>query len=92
MAITYFVARARRRPLRRFGRSQGRCGEACRNSRPACLRRRTITLGWPGRCPGQIANAWVLYADGKSDDALKAMSAAADAEDKTEKSPVTPGR
>jgi len=35
--------------------------------------------------------AWVLYADGKSDDALKAMSAAADAEDKTEKSPVTPG-
>ena len=39
----------------------------------------------------QIANAWILYADGKYDDALKAMSAAADAEDKTEKSPVTPG-
>jgi hypothetical protein len=39
----------------------------------------------------QTANAWVLYADGKYDDALKAMSAAADAEDKTEKSPVTPG-
>jgi tetratricopeptide (TPR) repeat protein len=39
----------------------------------------------------QVANAWVLYADGKYDDALKAMSAAADAEDKTEKSPVTPG-
>ncbi|MGC1558907.1 MAG: hypothetical protein WA820_03575 [Bradyrhizobium sp.] len=39
----------------------------------------------------QVASAWVLYADGKYDDALNAMSAAADAEDKTEKSPVTPG-
>jgi tetratricopeptide (TPR) repeat protein len=39
----------------------------------------------------KIASAWVLYAEGKYDDALKAMSAAADAEDKTEKHPVTPG-
>jgi hypothetical protein len=39
----------------------------------------------------QIATAWVLNAEGKYDDALKAMSAAADAEDKTEKAPVTPG-
>jgi tetratricopeptide (TPR) repeat protein len=39
----------------------------------------------------QIANAWVLYADGKYDDALKAMNAASEAEDKTEKAPVTPG-
>jgi tetratricopeptide (TPR) repeat protein len=39
----------------------------------------------------QIAAAAVLYADGKYDDALKAMSAAVDAEDKTEKAPVTPG-
>ena len=39
----------------------------------------------------QVATAWVLYAEGKRDDALKAMSAAADAEDKTEKHPVTPG-
>ena len=39
----------------------------------------------------QIARAWVLYAEGKYDDALKAMSAAADAEDRTEKHPVTPG-
>ncbi len=39
----------------------------------------------------QIAAAWTLYAEGKRDDALKAMSAAADAEDKTEKHPVTPG-
>ena len=39
----------------------------------------------------QIASAWVLYAEGKKDDALKAMSEAADAEDRTEKHPVTPG-
>jgi tetratricopeptide (TPR) repeat protein len=40
---------------------------------------------------GQIAAAWVLYAEGKREEALKAMGAAADAEDKTEKHPVTPG-
>jgi tetratricopeptide (TPR) repeat protein len=39
----------------------------------------------------QVANAWVLYAEGKTDDALNAMSAAADAEDKTDKHQVTPG-
>lgn len=39
----------------------------------------------------QAANAWVLLAEGKQDEALKAMNAAADAEDKTEKHPVTPG-
>jgi hypothetical protein len=39
----------------------------------------------------QIVAAWVLYAEDKQDDALAAMSAAADAEDKTEKHPVTPG-
>ena len=39
----------------------------------------------------QIAVAWKLYAEGKYDDALAAMSAAADAEDKTDKHPVTPG-
>lgn len=39
----------------------------------------------------KVASAWVLYAEGRFDDALKAMSAAADAEDATEKHPVTPG-
>jgi predicted Zn-dependent protease len=39
----------------------------------------------------QIASAWLLNAEGKTDEALKAMSAAADTEDKTEKAPVTPG-
>jgi tetratricopeptide (TPR) repeat protein len=39
----------------------------------------------------QVATAWMLYAQGQQDEALKALSAAADAEDKTEKAPVTPG-
>jgi tetratricopeptide (TPR) repeat protein len=39
----------------------------------------------------QVASAWMLYGQGKYVDALKAMSLAADAEDKTEKHPVTPG-
>jgi tetratricopeptide (TPR) repeat protein len=39
----------------------------------------------------QIATAWVLQAEGKREEALAAMSAAADAEDRTEKSIVTPG-
>ncbi len=39
----------------------------------------------------QVASAWVLYSDGQYDEALKAMSAAATAEDNSEKSPVTPG-
>jgi tetratricopeptide (TPR) repeat protein len=39
----------------------------------------------------QIAAAWVLYATGNRDDALKAMNSAVDAEDATEKAPVTPG-
>ena len=39
----------------------------------------------------QVATAWLLYGEGKRDDALNAMSVAADSEDKTEKHPVTPG-
>jgi hypothetical protein len=39
----------------------------------------------------QVANAWALNSEGKQDEALKLLSAAADAEDKTDKSPVTPG-
>jgi tetratricopeptide (TPR) repeat protein len=39
----------------------------------------------------QVATAWLLFATGRKDEASTKMSAAADAEDKTEKSPVTPG-
>jgi hypothetical protein len=36
-------------------------------------------------------NAWILLSEGKNDEALQKMTAAADMEDNTEKSPVTPG-
>jgi tetratricopeptide (TPR) repeat protein len=39
----------------------------------------------------QVATAWRLHAQGRYDEALAAMAAAADAEDKTEKHAVTPG-
>jgi tetratricopeptide (TPR) repeat protein len=39
----------------------------------------------------QSARAWILYADGQYDAALKAMGAATEAEELTEKAPVTPG-
>src|SRR5262245_15058659 len=37
------------------------------------------------------AEAWVMFAEGKKDEAITAMMATADAEDKTDKSAVTPG-
>jgi tetratricopeptide (TPR) repeat protein len=40
---------------------------------------------------GRIATAWALHAEGKHDEALAGMQKAADAEDRTEKSVVTPG-
>jgi tetratricopeptide (TPR) repeat protein len=39
----------------------------------------------------QVARAWMLHAAGNPNEALKTLSAAADAEDRTEKHPVTPG-
>jgi tetratricopeptide (TPR) repeat protein len=39
----------------------------------------------------QIAEAWTTYADGKKDEAISDMRAAADLDDATEKHPVTPG-
>jgi tetratricopeptide (TPR) repeat protein len=39
----------------------------------------------------QVAEAWILHAEGKPADALRKMQAAADAEDWTEKHVVTPG-
>ncbi|HSE21731.1 MAG TPA: hypothetical protein VLB68_08720 [Pyrinomonadaceae bacterium] len=40
---------------------------------------------------GKIAEAWLAFAEKKSDDAIAAMRAAADLDDATEKHPVTPG-
>ena len=39
----------------------------------------------------QIAEAWLAFAEGRKDDALRIMRAAADLDDATEKHPVTPG-
>jgi tetratricopeptide (TPR) repeat protein len=39
----------------------------------------------------QIAAAWLTYAEGKQDEALKLMRAVADLDDATDKHPVTPG-
>jgi hypothetical protein len=48
---------------------------------------------WENQVAIQVAivEAWMSYAEGKTDDALAKMRAAAEAEDKTEKHPVTPG-
>jgi hypothetical protein len=39
----------------------------------------------------QIAEAWIAHAEGRSEDAVRLMRAAADLDDVTEKHPVTPG-
>jgi len=39
----------------------------------------------------QLAAAWVAYAEGKNDEALRLMRAVADLDDATDKHPVTPG-
>ena len=39
----------------------------------------------------KTAEAWIRFKEGKNDEALKLMNTAAELEDKTEKSPVTPG-
>jgi tetratricopeptide (TPR) repeat protein len=39
----------------------------------------------------QVVSAWTLFAKGDREGAMKAMQQAAEAEDRTEKSPVTPG-
>ena len=83
--------RARRRALRQAGSRQGRrrtsspsCATSCAKPRTT-IGRRSSTSSVRSRPPG------CCHAEGKHDEALKAMSAAADAEDKTEKHAVTPG-
>jgi tetratricopeptide (TPR) repeat protein len=39
----------------------------------------------------QVASAWLAYAEGKHEESLRVMSAAAELDDATEKHPVTPG-
>ncbi len=90
MAITYF---ARAIGAARSGHPDAARIDAARLAEVRDKLREAKNTYWAGQVDvqQQAANAWILYADGKYDEALKAMGAAADAEDNTEKAPVTPG-
>ena len=89
-AITHFA--------RAIGAARGgRPAEAAADiARLAALRDREIEMKdayWAEQVDIQrrVAEAWVMYAEGKKTEGIAALSAAADAEDKTDKSAVTPG-
>lgn len=90
VALTYF---ARAIGAARSGDTAAARADAARLAEIRDQLREAKNGYWSGQVDiqAQTANAWILYADGKYDEALKAMSAAADAEDKSEKAPVTPG-
>lgn len=90
MAITHF---ARALGAARSGKVEAAKADAAKLAELRDKLRDAKNSYWADQVDVQerIATAWVLYADGKYDEALKAMGAAVDAEDKTEKAPVTPG-
>jgi hypothetical protein len=90
MAITYF---ARAIGAARSGNPSAARADADKLTEIRDQLRAAKNDYWAGQVDvqAQTANAWILCADAKYDDALAAMSAAADAEDRTEKAPVTPG-
>jgi hypothetical protein len=90
MAVTYF---ARALGAARSGLADAAKADIAKLAELRDKLREAKNNYWAGQVDVQqrTAAAWALYADGKYDDALDAMSAAVDAEDKTEKSPVTPG-
>lgn len=86
-----------------FARAVG----AARSGKPTLARNETIALGaiegalavpagtydWKKQVSisRQVAEAWLAYAEGETDDAVRMMRDAADFDDQTEKHPVTPG-
>jgi tetratricopeptide (TPR) repeat protein len=90
MAITHF---ARAIGAARSGNTEAAKADTAKLAEMRDRLREAKNSYWAGQVDvqQQIATAWVLYADGKQDEALKVMSAAVDAEDNTEKAPVTPG-
>jgi hypothetical protein len=90
MAITHF---ARAIGAARLGKTEAAKVDIAKLAELRNRLREAKNSYWAGQVDvqEQVATAWVLYADGKQDEALKVMSAAVDAEDKTEKAPVTPG-
>jgi hypothetical protein len=89
-AITHF---ARALGAARSGHPEAAKADVARLAELRDTLRQAKDAYWSGQVDiqAQIASAWILDAEGKHDKALEAMSAAADAEDKTEKHPVTPG-
>jgi tetratricopeptide (TPR) repeat protein len=90
MAITHF---ARALGAARSGKPEAAQADVAKLAELRDKLRENKDAYWSGivDIQWQVANAWLLFAQGKQDEALKVMSAAADAEDKTEKAPVTPG-
>jgi hypothetical protein len=88
--------------ITRFARAVGaaRAGKpadaAADIARLSAIRDRELELKdayWAGQVDIQrrVAEAWVAYASGQKDDGIRLLGAAADAEDLTDKSAVTPG-
>ena len=90
MAVTYF---ARAIGAARSGKTEAAKADTAKLAEMGDKLREAKNSYWAGQVDvqQQVATAWVLYADGKQDEGLKVMSAAVDAEDNTEKAPVTPG-
>jgi hypothetical protein len=86
-----FRAQRRRRPQRR---SRGSAQDAAQLEVAAqgAARREERLLGERGRGAAPRCGGWIALGEGKTDEALKFMRAAADLEDKNEKHIVTPGR
>ena len=89
-AITHF---ARALGAARSGRPEAAQADIAKLAELRDKLREAKDAYWSGQVDiqWQVASAWMLYAQGKQDEALAAMAAVADAEDKTEKAPVTPG-
>ena len=87
-AITYFA--------RALGAARNNVPDAARNDLDQ-LKRAAESLGntsfWGTKVDiqRQVAEAWILFAEGKTNDALALMRLAADREDLTEKSGISPG-
>jgi len=90
MAITYF---ARALGAARSGNPQAAAADIAKlaEMRDTLIEAKDAYWARIVEVERQVAAAWKLYAEAKYDDALAAMSAAAEAEDATEKAPVTPG-
>ena len=89
-AITYF---ARALGAARSGNPQAARADIARLEEMRDKLRTAKDAYWSEQVEIQrlVATGWLLYADGRHADALATLSQAADAEDRTEKSVVTPG-